>query len=578
MLPQWGQICLTDAMTSTGTRSATTMTEIERKYDVDRQHRVPDLLQIPAVAALEFPGTTHLTAVYFDTEAMDLAQNRIILRRREGGADAGWHIKLPASEGRTELHWPLDTDTDTDTDGPAGADVPGRVLDPIRTIVRDRPLTPLARITTIRTTVLLLNDAGDAVAELADDDVSASDMRGGVFRKWREWEVELFSAAPATRKERTALLDSIEVALLGAGAEPSTSIAKIARALGADALTELTPSAPRHPKRVQPQAGSAASVVATLRVLGRDLIDLDPKVRAEERRALHSMRTTVRRLRSVLAIYRRLFDRATVDSLRNDLQALGLALGTARDAQTRRRRVQKGLAALSAPLRDDVAERRLLSETQAQAEAAQEQLREVLTGRQYFGLLDQLDGFLADPAVTPDSYESAAHEVSKALGRGVKRLQERADVYLATLAAAAGEAEGRDDALDAERAEAAERGAEALTAPASAGPVEAALHEVRKATRRLRHAAEAATPGASGGAKYRRLADAAENLEKRLGAHREDLRFSEYLSGVAGRAHTAGEATFVYGVLATRAESAHEGATGTVRRDVKQIARLGRRL
>jgi CHAD domain-containing protein len=568
------------------------MTEIERKYDVDRQQRVPDLLQIEGIAALDFPGTVTLTAVYFDTDALDLAQHRIILRRREGGADSGWHLKLPASEGRTEMQWPLEADPDgagpadpadlvdcDDNSGHDSADVPARVLDPIRTIVRDRPLSSLARITTIRTTVLLLNDQGDAIAEFADDDVSASDTRGGVFRKWREWEVELFSAAPATRRERTALLDRIEAGLRGAGAQPSTSIAKIARALGADALTELAPPAARRTKPVEPHAGSAASVVATLRGLQATLTDLDPRVRAEGYQAVHAMRITVRRLRSVLSIYRRLFDRAVVDRLRNDLEVVGLALGAARDADVRVRRVQKDLEGLSAELRDEAADHRLRSESRARAVAAQDQVRRVLTGRQYFGLLDQLDNFLGDPAVTAKTYQSAALEVSKALGRGVTRLQEQTDVALATLKAAAGAAEGESDEADeADAPRGADEAAGVVGAGEPIGPVETALHEVRKAARRLRHAAEAATSGADGGKKYRRLAAAAKEVEKSLGAHRDGLRHREYLTGMAARAHAAGEATFVYGVLATRAAGAEDGAIADLRRAVKQIGALARKL
>lgn len=572
VLPHRPSICLTGAMTPKGTHS--TSTEIERKYDVDRQLRLPDLLQIPGVAALEFPGTVTLVAVYFDTDAMDLAQNRIVLRRREGGGDAGWHIKLPAREGRTEMQWPLDVDRDdSNGHGPGRSDVtattevPGRVLDPIRTIVRDRPLTPLARITTIRTTVLLLNDEGDAVAELADDDVSASDMRSGVFRKWREWEVELFSAAPDTRKERTILLDAIEAGLLEAGAQPSTSIAKIARALGADALTELTPSAPRSwaggAKRAKPHAGSAASVVATMRALGARLLAADPRVRADEPQGLRTMAETVQRLQNVLSVYRRLFALDTVEALCADLGEVGSALETASRTEARVVRTQKRLDDLTAPLRDEVAEARLLTETEAARTRARDELRRVLISREYFGLLDQLDSFLLHPAVTPETYESAARDVTKSLKRAVKNLRECTDVALAARASAA------DSALT-------EPGEP--SALASTDTVPAALQEVHTAARRLRHAAEAVTPGADGGKKYRRLAAAATELSLALSARRDDLEFSEYVTGAATRAHAAGEATFVYGVLAARAEGEHDDAALDLRAAATQIRNLGRKL
>ena len=198
----------------------------------------------------------------------------------------------------------------------------------------------------------------------------------------------------------------------------------------------------------------------------------------------------------------------------------------------------------------------------------------MLTSRQYFGLLDQLDAFLLHPAVTPETYESAAREVTKALGRGVSRLQERADVALATLKAVAGEAHGDSD--EADEGDASDDATRLV--PVSAGPAEAALHEVRKAARRLRHAAEAVAPGTRGGKKYRRIAAAAKDVEKTLGVHRDDQRFSEYLSDVATRAFAAKEATFVYGVLATRAEPPHRGATAELRGAIKHIGSLARKL
>ena len=42
----------------------------------------------------------HLVAVYYDTDALDLAANRITLRRRTGGKDDGWHLKLPDGADR----------------------------------------------------------------------------------------------------------------------------------------------------------------------------------------------------------------------------------------------------------------------------------------------------------------------------------------------------------------------------------------------------------------------------------------------------------------------------------------------
>ena len=41
-----------------------------------------------------------LTAAYLDTDDLRLARWRVSLRRREGGTDEGWHLKLPVAQPR----------------------------------------------------------------------------------------------------------------------------------------------------------------------------------------------------------------------------------------------------------------------------------------------------------------------------------------------------------------------------------------------------------------------------------------------------------------------------------------------
>src|SRR5712691_1115500 len=95
--------------------------EVERKYAVGAGFVLPDLSAVPGVAAVTGPRTYHLTAIYLDTPGLDLAAAKITLRRRTGGTDAGWHLKLPAgagAEARREVHAPL---------GSGGEPVPGEL-------------------------------------------------------------------------------------------------------------------------------------------------------------------------------------------------------------------------------------------------------------------------------------------------------------------------------------------------------------------------------------------------------------------------------------------------------------------
>jgi inorganic triphosphatase YgiF len=169
--------------------------EIERKYDVGESAEPPRLVGAGAVAIESEPTTAELVAVYIDTDDLALARQHVAVRIRRGGSDAGWHVKLPGDEGRTELHWPLG---DGDADEP-----PAELLAMLRERVGDAELRPIARVTNNRTTVILQDAAGFAVAELCDDHVSSENLHAGGTRSWREWEVELLGGAPDTREARS---------------------------------------------------------------------------------------------------------------------------------------------------------------------------------------------------------------------------------------------------------------------------------------------------------------------------------------------------------------------------------------
>src|ERR1700723_2328951 len=58
---------------------------------------------LPRVASVSEPELQTLTAEYYDTDDLRLLRAGITLRRREGGSDAGWHLKLPdAADGTAE--------------------------------------------------------------------------------------------------------------------------------------------------------------------------------------------------------------------------------------------------------------------------------------------------------------------------------------------------------------------------------------------------------------------------------------------------------------------------------------------
>lgn len=192
--------------------------EIEQKFDVDEDFARPDFgARLDGVTAAE-PVTYHLAATYFDTPDERLAANKITLRRRTGGTDAGWHLKLPETAGaRREVQEPLGED---------GHDtVPERLAARVAAVTEGQPLTPIAHLDTERTVVTLTGTDGRVVAEVADDVVTARRLRGrGAPLRWREVEVEVPVAAPALQRAAADVL-------LSAGARPSGHASKLARVL-----------------------------------------------------------------------------------------------------------------------------------------------------------------------------------------------------------------------------------------------------------------------------------------------------------------------------------------------------------
>lgn len=207
--------------------------EVERKFDVVESTVSPSFDGLATVARVERAPSQALDAVYFDTPGRDLAAHRITLRRRTGGSDAGWHLKLPAGqEARTEIRVPLGDDDD---------DVPGELRDVVLAIVRDRPLEPVARITTSRTVDHLYSADGASLAEFADDQVTAWADSDDTEQHWREWELELSEDALATGVADEHLLDRLTNRLLDAGAQRAGHGSKLARVLDNSTDAATTP-------------------------------------------------------------------------------------------------------------------------------------------------------------------------------------------------------------------------------------------------------------------------------------------------------------------------------------------------
>jgi inorganic triphosphatase YgiF len=132
--------------------------EVERKFEADPGSPLPDLSGVGGTVSEA--EKSQPDATYFDTADAQLARRGITLRRRTGGEDAGWHLKLPAGvDERTEVRLPL---------GRATRTVPRALTRDVRAIVRDRPLLPIAVLMTTRTERRLLYVRSMASSTMSD--------------------------------------------------------------------------------------------------------------------------------------------------------------------------------------------------------------------------------------------------------------------------------------------------------------------------------------------------------------------------------------------------------------------------
>lgn len=446
--------------------------EVERKFEVDETFAVPELSALDGVAGLGPSLEWELDSAYLDTADLRLAAADITLRRRTGGTDEGWHLKLPAgADERQEIRAPLGT----------GRRPPAALLRQVRAHVRDAPLTTVATIRTARVVHALLGSAGEVLAKICDDRVVA---RAGEDpqRHWREIEAELVAGD-------RGLLSAVETAVFAAGARPARGHSKLGRALDA-----------RVPQPPTPPTGSSAGAVV-VRYLAEQvaaIVASDPAVREDAPDAVHQMRVAVRRLRSTLTTFRPLLDRDYTEPIRAELQWLGIVLGPARDLEVLRERLSALLA------EDGVADRRLQGEVdrtlRTRRRAARRTMLAELDGARYFRLLDALDDMVAQPPLRKRAGRKAAAVLPRLVARSWTRLHRAAEAALA------------DDLTAAEQA--------------------TRLHEARKKAKRARYAAEAVRPHFGKPAKS--FARRMKRLQTVLGHAQDSTVGSAELAGLTG--------------------------------------------
>ncbi|MHA7987346.1 CHAD domain-containing protein [Rathayibacter sp. CAU 1779] len=253
---------------------------------------------------------------------------------------------------------------------------------------------------------------------------------------------------------------------------------------------------PRDPDRFDPPSAAdtatAAEVLRTwwLAEVG-ELAGFEARTRAGQADALHQARVRVRALRSVASVYRRVFDRRTRRTLEAPLKVYGAVLGAARDAEVREQALgalldsaENAGASWGDRARDDglvAALGALRSDALSEADSATQVVLQRLDSADHASLMLRLTALVVDAPAGPAGDHPMEAVARGELSRAATRVSHRA-----------------------------------VSALRPSATLEQ-LHELRKACRRLRYAAEAA------GTDAERLAEAAEAVQNALGDHRDGV-------------------------------------------------------
>jgi CHAD domain-containing protein len=473
--------------------------EVEYKFEAARGPKVPELAGIDDVATVEGPLSVELDATYFDTPGLALAGEGITLRRRVGGGDAGWHLKIPVgASSRDELRLPLS--------GTAVEEVPGPLREAVQLYARGQDLTQVAQIKTRRKVYRLRDSDAETLLEVCDDGVTARTPATdayGALAAWREWEVELVAG-------KTHHLEAAAQVLEQAGAQPAVERSKLARALG-DRLPRTAGGA-EDPMRLDSPAADV--VQARLQEQVAEFKYRDPLVRHNAPDAVHKMRVAMRRLRSALATFRPLLDREQTEPLREELKWIAGVLGAARDAEVMHERLTDLVAEQPVELVIGPVKRGIDLELRTAYRTAHERSVEAMQSQRYFALVDRLDALVADPPWTPKASETVESVLPGRVAKDYRRLRRRV--------AAADKAS--DQATRNER-----------------------LHEVRKAAKRVRYAAETMVPVY--GRPATRFAKAAKRVQSILGDQHDAVVAQAELRQIGVRTYLDGENAYTYGLL-----------------------------
>ena len=487
---------------------ATTQREVERKLAVGSEFVMPELTLSGAPTIAKQAAVT-LVATYYDTEDLRLARFGVTLRRRTGGSDAGWHLKLPASSTdpgvRDEVQLPLSA-------GSAGM-IPVELAELVLGMTRGAELAARATQRTRRTPTIIYGRTGEPDLEVVEDHVSISTgpLAGASYR---EVEVEVLGSQE--------LMHVVVDLLRDAGAETSPSTSKGVRAVAGD--EPLAPVVPAV-ERARPKDSAAYAVTQHLRTHVHALIHQDLRVRRGLPDSVHQFRVAARRLRSGLQAFAPLVDEPWARQLRAELGWIAGVLGAARDREVLELRLFAGVRALPGDLDRAAAFVAIQDHLEAELAVANQQIDQTLRSARYLGLLDALVAAAMLPPTTELAQEPTSEILPPLVRKRWRRLAREANMLH-------DEVQGHDDHW----------------------------HETRITAKKARYTVEACVPVF--GTPAKKLAKQLELVTELLGEHQDCAIAADTIRSLLTR-DTGPQAAFALGALYAQQRS----RTGQIRNE-----------
>ena len=466
-------------------------------YRVADDAELPSLDAVAGVTGTDAASHQKFETTFFDTPDLALTKAGITLRRCTGDT-AGWELELPdADETSTVLHGT----------GGTSATVPKPLRDAVGLYTRGAKLAPIGRMRTERQELDLVDGSGATVARVRDERVTANALAPAdtdMLLAWREWAVEALDGNPKVADAAAAVLES-------AGGTSAGAESEVSRILGDRAPT---PSASGDATRLRKRSSAADVIGAHLREQLSELEHWDVLTRWDAPDSVHKLRVATRRLRSALATFRPLLERSQTDPLRSELKWIAALLGQARDVEVSHEYLSKTILDQPVELMIGPVPQHVDRELSGEHRTARDRAVEAMSTERYFAMVDRLRAVVADPPWTAGAEKRADKLLRAHVAADFKRLRKRV-----AAADAASDSEERGDRL----------------------------HEVRKAAKRARYAAEALTPVY--GADAERFAEAAERVQRVLGDHHDAITLLPRIRQLGVQAHLDGANAFSYGRL-----------------------------